>query len=453
MTPDLDALRIDHPETAVAPPRTSRGWMVAFFLLLIASSTIIALLWFGSDRAGGEITVKVERIRVAGSTAGDRTSRSGPFSAAGWVKLPLRFPVLVTPLIEGRIERIDVIEGDQVKAGQVIARLYDKDLRAAFAAAEAQVQEAAANLDKLKTGYRPQEVAEARAEVERLDAELENASEVLAHSRKLQPSGAIPLEELQRDESLVRVLTAKRAKAKERLALMVEGFRREDIAIAAAVLARASAERDIARLRLGYTDIKSPIDGVVIERSAVVGQWIVPKTGTVVALFDPAQLEARVDVNQDDIARVFVGQDVDLSTRAEPGKRHRGKVNLIEPRADQIKNTVPVRVSIAVTQGRPLHPDMVVSTRFLPKGSGAGGSGGADGKDAAPKITVPVIAVCRDDAGPHVFAMMPGRTCSWSSAAWLSGGRSASASWTTGATRSSADCAAGIGSWLPASRA
>ncbi|MHC4851049.1 MAG: hypothetical protein ACYTF5_03440, partial [Planctomycetota bacterium] len=79
--------------------------MVAFFLLLIASSTIIALLWFGSDRAGGEIEVKVERIRVAGSTAGDRTSRSGPFSAAGWVKLPLRFPVLVTPLIEGRIER------------------------------------------------------------------------------------------------------------------------------------------------------------------------------------------------------------------------------------------------------------------------------------------------------------------------------------------------------------
>jgi len=73
----------------------------------------------------------------------------------------------------------------------------------------------------------------------------------------------------------------------------------------------------------------------------------------------------RVDVNQDDLARVSIGQRVEITSRAEPGVTHPGRVVRIEPRADEVKNTVPVRVTIEGAGGRLLYPDMVVKARFL----------------------------------------------------------------------------------------
>jgi HlyD family secretion protein len=361
---DLENLRIDHQPEAHGRAGVSPAWRVLFFLLLITSGAGGWYLW--KDRPTG-IEVEGQAVLPAPipeEVSAPRTSRGG-FTASGWVKLPLEYPVRVTPLVAGRLEEISVVEGDHVRSGELVARLYETDLRAALEAAEAKVAEAQATADKLKKGSRPQEIAAGVADVQQVEAELATANEILEHSRALQPSGAISLEELQRDESKVQVLSAKLARATEGLALLEEGFRSEEIDLAQASLRRTRADLEIARLRLQYTKIESPIDGVVIERAAEVGQWITPGRDSIVQLYDPADLEVRVDVNQDDLARVTIGQRVEISSRAQPGETHPGHVVRIEPLADEVKNTVPVRVKIEDPQGRLLYPDMVVKARFL----------------------------------------------------------------------------------------
>jgi len=370
MSADLESLRIerepDGDRTGVSP-----AWKylcIVLFLALIAGGVYV---WM--DRSTDEEAVHPQTPEPADAAEEAPplpTPRSG-FTASGWVKLPLDYPIRVTPLIEGRIDSISVVEGDRVEAGQEIARLYDVDLKAELEAAEAKVHEAEALFEKLENGARPQEIASAEAEVRRVEAELSTATEILDHSRRLQPTGAIPLEELQRDESKVQVLSAQLSRAKEQLGLLEEGFRREEIALAAASLTKARVERHIARLQLDYAVIESPIAGVVIDRAAEVGQWITLRGDSIVSLYDPAKLEVRVDVNQDDLARVAQGQEVEITSRAQPGMAHPGRVVRIEPQADEVKNTVPVRVAIEDAAGKLLFPDMVVKARFLTPGAEA----------------------------------------------------------------------------------
>lgn len=364
MSADLESLRIERQPETPEGAGVSPVWKylcIVLFLALVGGGFVVWKDW--SENSGVQL-MPVEPAKPPDDAAPLPATRSG-FTASGWVKLPLDYPIRVTPLIEGRIESISVVEGDRVEAGQEIARLYDVDFKAKLEAAEANVLEAEALADKLTNGARPQEVAGAAAEVQSVEAELETAREILEHSRRLQPTGAIPLEELQRDESKVLVLLAKLAKAKEAHGLLEEGFRREEIALAQASLVKALAERDIARLQLDYTVIESPIAGVVIDRAAEVGQWITPRGDSIVSLYDPMRLEVRVDVNQDDLARVETGQEVEITSRAQPGIAHPGRVVRIEPQADEVKNTVPVRVAIEDAAGKLLFPDMVVKARFL----------------------------------------------------------------------------------------
>ncbi|MEW6741402.1 MAG: efflux RND transporter periplasmic adaptor subunit [Planctomycetota bacterium] len=379
---DLEKLRIEHHDAPHAPPRSGRAWMVLFFVTFAGSAA--ALFYLERDRLfPGAIEVQVERLGLP-SSAG---TGSGSFSAAGWVKLPLYHPVYVTPLTAGRLEEILAIEGDRVTKGQVVARLFKDDYQASALAAQAALAVAGADHAKLKAGYRRQEIEEARAEFAREKAELDVAEEVLSHSRELHPTGAIATEELQEDQARAATARANVAKAAERLALLEEGFRQEEIALAAAAVEKARAELTLAQQKLSYTEIRSPIDGMVLERLASPGQWLTPEDGAVLSLFDPADLEARIDVNQDDLARVAVGQVVAITTRAEPDLVHQGKVILIEPKADLIKNTVPVRVKLLDAADRAFYPDMVVTARFLSSAEET------ERATAPPAVTVPVAAV------------------------------------------------------------
>jgi len=401
MSAELEKLRIEHREEDYSAPPPTRIWKILFFALLVISSGVIVFL-LRTRLSTDVVEVRVERVRTAGSGP----AAAGGFSAAGWVKLPQYHPVFVTPLTEGRLEEILVVEGDPVKKGAVIGRLYREDYKAAHDAAGAALNAARAHHEKLKSGYRKQEVREARAEVDRLAAEVMVAKDILEHSKELHPSGAIPLEELQKDEARFKITRAGLQKARERLALLEEGYRREDIALAAATVEQARAELALAGQKLGYTEILSPMDGVVLDRLASCGQWITPGKGMVVSLFDPADLDARIDVNQDDIARVFPGQQVEITTRAEPDILHKGNVIVVEPRADLVKNTIPVRVKLLMPEGSLIHPDMVVKARFLAKQARAGAEPAGGTERAA--ITVPEVSVLNEGENHHVFVILEG---------------------------------------------
>lgn len=407
---DLESLRIDRAKGtyrgARRGPSLFRRLLVTLLLLgLGAGGAYFYLQHYGHMTTGGSApAVEVARVRLVSQSA---RARAAGFSAAGWVKLPRYHPVVVTPLVEGRLEEVLVIEGDRVKEGQELARIYAKDYEAELEAAEAAVQAACAECEKMSAGYRTQEVAEARSEMDRLAAQLEQARSEWERSKKLEPSGAIPLEQVQRDATRVETLEADLEKARLRVELLDEGYRKEDVALALAGRAKAEAERDLAKLRLGYTSIRSPMSGVVLERLGHRGQWVTPQDGVIASLYDPTDLEVRVDVNQNDLPKVHAGQTVEITSRAEPQRKYAGEVFLIEPKADLIKNTLPVRVKIEAADDHLLHPDMVVAVRFLPKGETVDPEAPPEdpATQARPDVVVPEAAVLRDGDETYVFVL------------------------------------------------
>lgn len=394
---DLDRLRLDHGDDG---PRATRFLPWLLLLLVVAASVIAFVMRDRFLPRDDRPTVRVASVVTERSPG----SPSGAVSAAGWVKLPRYHPVHVTPLVEGRLDRLLVLEGDRVAAGQVVARLYSKDLEAELAAADAAVRVAEANHDRLVAGFRKEVVGVARAAVAELEAELATAKTILAQTEKLHPIGGVSDERLERDRRAVRTIGARLEQANEQLALKNAGYRKEDIALGAAAVAKARAQRDLAKLRLGYAEIRSPIDGVVLERRTSPGQWLRPEASTVVSVYDPGDLEARIDVDQDDVGKIRVGQSVELTTRAEPTVTQPGRVVVVEPKADVVKNIVPVRVKFLEPRGRLLYPDMVVQARFDVT---------PDEKPNAaarpPALLVPSDAVTMIDGQAHVYRVDGGR--------------------------------------------
>ena len=85
-----------------------------------------------------------------------------------------------------------------------------------------------------------------------------------------------------------------------------------------------------------------------------------------VSLYDPSDLQVRVDVRQENIGGVFIGQKVEVFTDVEPGRSYGGEVIRIEPMADFKKNTIQVKVRLHDTSDK-LFPEMIARIRFKEK--------------------------------------------------------------------------------------
>jgi HlyD family secretion protein len=394
---NLDDLRIEEPA------RSSGGRWLGLVVVAILVLAAFAAGWFlrspGSGGIlGGSAAVRVERVRAAGASA----TSSGVLREGGWIEVPSYHPIVVSALVAGRVEDLLVLEGATVKEGDVIARLYARDYRDALRKAEAAVSEARAALDLLLAGYRVEDVEKARADAARLAEETALAEKVVARTRGLVPSGAASAEELERDEAALEVARAKLAAAKQELARFVAGYRKEDVAKARATLARTEAERDLAKARLSYCEVRSPASGIVLERHVTPGTWLASGNPRIVSLYDPRDLQVRVDVRQENAGRVRVGQRVDVKTQAEPDVAYRGTVIRVEPLADFKKNTIQAKVKIE-DPSPALHPEMICRVEFYRD------EGATPARPEDRVLTVSVSAVVRDDGRSYVYRIIDGR--------------------------------------------
>ncbi|MDH4041180.1 MAG: efflux RND transporter periplasmic adaptor subunit, partial [Gammaproteobacteria bacterium] len=168
--------------------------------------------------------------------------------------------------VAGRLEQMNFEEGDAVAAGTVLAKLDSKPLRDGLALAEAGMAEAEARLAVLRSGSRPQEIQQARAQVSEAGAALKNAEQEYVRQRELtgkglSSQGLLDNALAQRDEASARLAAARQA-----LALAIEGPRAEDITAAEAALAGAMARREQASTQLQDTELLAPNNGVVLTR-------------------------------------------------------------------------------------------------------------------------------------------------------------------------------------------
>ena len=241
--------------------------------------------------------------------------------------------------VPGKIRAIHFEEGQWIKAGQVVAELEADDLRQEVAAAEARLKAAQANLEKLVSGYRPQEVREAQAAAAQAKADFDDKERDFKRMQNLFARQVVAAQV--RDRSEAAYLMAKEAlrRAQERYDLLKSGFRREDIDQGRAELTQAQAALELARTRLGYAVITSPANAVVLVRPAEPGQ-VVAVGGTVLTVGDLDNVWFEGWIPETDLARVRHGQKARITTDTYPGKIYPGWVSYISSKAEFTPKTV-----------------------------------------------------------------------------------------------------------------
>ncbi len=168
--------------------------------------------------------------------------------------------------VSGLIEQIFFQEGDWVTSGQKAAVLEAKDLKDQVAKARADLAAAKANLAKMETGYRPQEVKEAQAQAGKTEADLANKQLDYERYENLYRRQVVAAQTRDKAKSDYLMAQEEHQSALAELNLRREGYRAEDIDQAREQAKAAQASLDLALTGLGYATIYSPVNGVVLVR-------------------------------------------------------------------------------------------------------------------------------------------------------------------------------------------
>lgn len=286
----------------------------------------------------------------------------------------------------GRLATVAVEEGDAVAAGDAIATLDDLPQRQAVEAAEAQLERARAHLDRLESGSRPQEIAQARSNVSEAEARLEAAAAELERKAGLVASGASSEREVEAARERHDAAEARLAAALQALDLAQEGFRDEDIAAGRAELRLATAELERARTALDDTRLFAPSPGTVSTRAQEPGAIV--GAGTPIAILSLHQpVVVRAYVPETRLGRFAPGTAVSLTTDSS-ATTYRGRVGFVSPRAEftpksvetpELRTDLVYRLRIVVEDAdSALLQGMPVTVR-LDEGAG-GGRGSKDGR-------------------------------------------------------------------------
>ena len=307
--------------------------------------------------------------------------------------------------VPGKLIELNVAEGTFVKKGTVIARI-DREMvdrqrnrdEAGVTSAESQYQQmetgiqwqrqtlesdialrraeqraAQAQLDQLLAGSRPQEIQQAQSAVADAKAQHDQAQADWDRAQELFKNDDISKQQYDQYRMRLDTTAAALRQTQEHAALVLEGARKEDIEAARAQVARAEAavrvseanrlelkrrEEDLvsrradiskARAQVAITDtqindtvVAAPVDGVVLVKSAEVGEVLAAGT-TVVTIGDIEHPWLRAYISETDLGRVKLGQAADLTTDSFPGKTYPGRVSFIASEAEFTPKQIQTR--------------------------------------------------------------------------------------------------------------
>jgi HlyD family secretion protein len=244
--------------------------------------------------------------------------------------------------VDGRIETLAVDEGDPVKAGQIIATLDKRYFYDALRVERAKRDNLAAVLARLEHGSRPEEIAQARAQLAQQQANLTLERANLKRGMELKESGGISKEDLDVRRQAVSVGEANVKYAEQALRLAEIGPRQEDIDAARAQLGQQEAVVIQAERRLADSDLVAPNDGVILTRAREKGAIVQPGE-TVFTLTLSSPVWVRTYVNERDLGRIRPNMAAEVRTDSAPDKVYSAKIGFISPTAEFTPKTVETR--------------------------------------------------------------------------------------------------------------
>jgi len=353
--PDISKLAIDRGAAPEARPRR-RLWAWVVGAALLAAVGIAGFTALGAART----------VETAAVTTAYPSQAVTLLNATGYVVAQRK--AAVASKATGRLEWLGVMEGSRVRKDEVIARLENRDVTAQRDQAAANVKVAQANLEQVR-------------------AELREAEVNLRRSQDLAAKSYISGSAL--DSAVARFDKA-----------------RAGVQSGEASLAVAQANLRVADVALDQTLIRAPFDGVVLTKSANVGDNITPFSqaadtkGAVVTIADMDTLEVEADVAESSLGKVKVGQPCEVQLDAVPDHRFPGVIQRIVPTVDRAKATVLVKIRFLERDGRVL-PDMSAKVAFLEREVSAA--------DRQPVTVVPKQAIIERNGAKAVFVVKDGR--------------------------------------------
>jgi len=266
------------------------------------------------------------------NAAPETVQRSTLVAAPGVIE-PLSEEIAVSNQTQGILNRIPVKEGDQLKAGQLLAELNNDDLVAAVSSAAAQLDLRRAELEKLLNGARPEERREADANVRAAESTVAMAELTLERKNALLAHRFASVEAFDQARTDVQSARARRDSLAERLALLNAAPRSEDVAIAQANVKLAEAALQTARAMLDKTLIRTPIDGTVLRILRHVGETVSQTYPSIIAVVgDISRERIRAEIDETDVGRISLGQAAYAIADAYKGQRFTGKISKIAAR-------------------------------------------------------------------------------------------------------------------------
>jgi len=301
---------------------------------------------------------------------------------------------LVVPRVAGFIKEVLVEDNQQVKAGQLLALIDDRDLHAAAQAADAQTVVARAQLENARATLERQAsvIAQAQANVVAAKAEMAFADHELNRYKHLAGVGAGTVQNAQQaqtriDQASARLASATAVLAAERKQVEILTAQRD---AAEGGLKRAQAALEMASYELSYTRIVAPQDGMVGERAVRVGAYVTPGS-KLLAVVPLAQAYVVGNFQETQLTDVQPGQRVEVRVDSFAGPVLHGQVQSIAPATGvtfaavkpdnatgnftKVVQRIPVK--IVLDAGQPLverlRVGMSVEARIDTAGSGSGG--------------------------------------------------------------------------------
>lgn len=268
----------------------------------------------------------------------------------------------VTPKVSAPVKKFYVNRGDHVKEGQLLAALENRDLQAAAQESKWLYEQAQANYKVTAAATVPEQMTSAQSGLDAAKQALDAAQKVLESREKLFREGALARRLV--DEAQVAYAQARSQyeTAKQHLAALQTVGREEQIKVAAAQADAAKAHYQGAEAQLGYTEVRSPITGVITDRSVYEGEMA--NAGTpLLTLMDVSSIVARANIPQDQAAGLKVG---DAATVAPAGGSDpiAGKVTVVSPAVDPNSTTLQVWVEIP-NPGERLRPGTSVRVSIV----------------------------------------------------------------------------------------
>jgi multidrug efflux pump subunit AcrA (membrane-fusion protein) len=296
----------------------------------------------------------------------------------------------ISPQVAGWIQKVMVVEGDRVQAGNEVLRLDERPAEADLAKAMASVDEKTAIVERLKRGPRPEEIEMARHDAHKSQVAVEALRGEANALKALRANNEVSPVQLQKIQSALQAAEAEQASAAAKLRLLEAGTRKEEVAEAEARLAGAKAERTTAKLNSRLCRVVSPIDGIVTQLSARQGMYV-ERTAALATVVDLTNVFMQIRVPSAYLVKVKVGAKVDVRAASLPEKTYHGTIARISGQADPGTGDVDALVLVANEDGV-LRPGLAGRSRiWLP--------------DIADAIVVPVAAIA-DRSGTPVVSVV-----------------------------------------------